>query len=142
MLGLQVQSEHSHTASLYMTCLPLLHARLSGQCWKALILLHTVLTCYATCLCQQHYSSLTHSAGKVIKDFSRQELKITSKWGPIFKGEGLTRDMRAAACREAVEGSLKRLGVDYLDMLIFRGPANDPHGTTIEQCVEGMKVSA
>jgi len=49
-------------------------------------------------------------------------------------------DMRRDACREACEGSLARLGVDYLDMMIFRGPPKDAYGTTIEQAVESMKV--
>ena len=44
------------------------------------------------------------------------------------------------ACREQCEGSLKRMGVDHLDMFIFRGPPKDEYGTTIEQCVENMKV--
>ena len=37
--------------------------------------------------------------------------------------------------------SLKSLGVDYLDMFILRGPPSDPHGTTIEQATQYMKVS-
>ncbi len=47
-----------------------------------------------------------------------------------------------ASCREQCEASLKRLGVDYLDLFIFRGPFKDDHGTTVEQCTENMKVSA
>ena len=79
--------------------------------------------------------------GRVIKDFPRDKVKITSKWGAKFTAQGLTKDMSMAACREQCEGSLQRLGVDYLDMYIYRGPPKDDHGTTIEQCVENMKVS-
>jgi len=83
--------------------------------------------------------SLRH-AGRVLKDYSRKQIKITSKWGAVFTAEGIKMDMRRDACREACEGSLARLGVDYLDMMIFRGPPKDPYGTTIEQAVESMKV--
>ena len=80
------------------------------------------------------------AAGRVIKDFPRDRIKITSKWGPIFGAEGHSSDMRPAHARASCEASLKRLGTDYLDMMIFRGPAKDPHGTPIEDCIEGMAV--
>ncbi len=76
----------------------------------------------------------------MIKDFPRDKIKITSKWGAKFTPQGLTKDLRMEACREQCEGSLKRMGVDYLDMFIFRGPPKDEYGTTMEQCVENMKV--
>lgn len=77
----------------------------------------------------------------MIKDFPRDKVKIASKWGPLWTAEGLSADMSMASCREQCEASLKRLGVDYLDLYIFRGPFKDKHGTTVEQCVENMKVS-
>ena len=80
------------------------------------------------------------SAGRVLKDFPRDKIKITSKWGPIFGAEGHSSDMRPAHARASCEASLKRLGTDYLDMMIFRGPARDPHGTPIEDCIKGMAV--
>ena len=80
------------------------------------------------------------AAGRVIKDFPRDRIKITSKWGPIFGAEGHSSDMRPAHARASCEASLKRLGTDYLDMMIFRGPARDPHGTPIEDCIKGMAV--
>ena len=76
----------------------------------------------------------------MIKDFPRDKLKITSKWGPLWTAKGLSRDMSMESCREQCEGSLKRLGVDYLDMFIFRGPPKAEHGFTLEPCVENMKV--
>ena len=75
-----------------------------------------------------------------MKDFPRDRIKITSKWGPIFSAEGHSCDMRAAHARASCEASLQRLGTDYLDMMIFRGPAKDPHGTSIEDCLKGMAV--
>ena len=92
--------------------------------------------------CHEEVSShpCARHAGRVIKDFPRDKVKITSKWGAKFTAQGLTKDLRMEACREQCEGSLKRLGVDCLDMFIFRGPPKDDHGTTIEQCVENMKV--
>lgn len=91
------------------------------------------------CASNSSCGSLRH-AGRIIKDFPRKEIKLTSKWGATFTAESTEMDMRRDACRGACKGSLARLGVDYLDMLIFRGPPKDAYGTTIEQAVESMKV--
>ena len=36
-----------------------------------------------------------------MKDFPRDKIRITSKWGPYWTSEGLQRDLRREACRHA-----------------------------------------
>jgi aryl-alcohol dehydrogenase-like predicted oxidoreductase len=79
----------------------------------------------------------------VIKHYPRERIQITTKWGASWSPEGqLVRDLSRSACREAVEGSLKRLGLDYVDMLVLRGPAMDPKNTPFEETIGAMKVLA
>ncbi|BDA43731.1 probable aldo-keto reductase 2 [Coccomyxa sp. Obi] len=76
--------------------------------------------------------------GSVIKDFPREKIKISTKWGPKFTGGQLKSDTTREGCREACFGSMKRLGVDYLDLFILRGHGG--HGETpLEDSVRYMK---
>ncbi|EIE19339.1 aldo/keto reductase [Coccomyxa subellipsoidea C-169] len=72
--------------------------------------------------------------GSVIKEFPRERVKITTKWGPTWRDGQLKHDGSREHCRAECFSSLKRLGVDYLDMFIFRGPpdANTPWEDTIQ----------
>ena len=78
------------------------------------------------------------AAGSVIKDFPRERVKITTKWGPDWVDGQLKHDGSRDQCRAQCFGSLKRLGVKYLDMFIFRGPP-DPK-IPWEDTVRFMKV--
>ena len=49
-----------------------------------------------------------------------------------------TQDNSAAYARKSLEGSLKRLGVDYIDLYIMR---SWDHKTPIEEAIKGMAVS-
>lgn len=84
------------------------------------------------------------STGRVIKHYPREHIKISTKWGPMFGpngfGDKMSFDLSPAACRAACEGSLKRLGVDYIDLWVLRGPSNDPN-TPFEETIKAMKVS-
>ena len=79
-------------------------------------------------------------AGKAIKDTPRDQVIIASKWGVMKDEEGkYTQDNSAAYARKSLEGSLKRLGVDYIDLYIMR---SWDHKTPIEESVKGMAVSS
>jgi aryl-alcohol dehydrogenase-like predicted oxidoreductase len=78
------------------------------------------------------------AAGSVIKDFPRERVKITTKWGPSWVDGQLKHDGSRDNCRAACFGSLKRLGVKYLDIFIFRGPPAP--NTPWEDTVRYMKV--
>ncbi len=56
--------------------------------------------------------------GRVLKDFRRDEIVIATKFGFRFEnGRIAGTDSRPEHVREAVEGSLRRLDVDYIDLL-------------------------
>jgi len=76
----------------------------------------------------------------VIKDYPREQIKITSKWGPMHTENGIFLDLSRKHCREACEDSLKRMGVDYIDLFIMRGSGPDPN-TPIEESIKAMKVN-
>src|SRR5262249_31420397 len=58
----------------------------------------------------------------------RAEAVITSKFGPHVDGD---TDFNASLLLESVEGSLKRLQTDYLDVLLLHNPPLEVlHGTT------------
>ena len=86
-----------------------------------------------------HCRSCMH-AGRVIKDYPRDRVQITTKFGVGFGPSGEFRfDYSAAAARAACEGSLERLGVDYLDMFLMRGPCKGAGG--LVEAVTAMKAS-
>jgi len=77
--------------------------------------------------------------GKAIKDIPRDQVVIASKWGVMKDDKGnYTQDNSAAYARKSLEGSLKRLGVDYIDLYIMR---SWDHKTPIEEAIKGMAVS-
>jgi aryl-alcohol dehydrogenase-like predicted oxidoreductase len=74
--------------------------------------------------------------GKAIKGLPRDKVVIASKWGPAWKEDkGLLPDHSPETCRQRVEDSLERLGVDYLDVLILR--SKNPE-IPIEESVKAM----
>ena len=56
---------------------------------------------------------------KAFKGMDRSKLVINSKFGRASNG---TVDFSASVIRPTIEGSLKRLGVDYLDSVIIHSP--------------------
>lgn len=71
--------------------------------------------------------------------FPRNRVFISTKWGPMFKPDGqMSLDFSPEACRAACEGSLKRLGVDYIDLWVMRGPCRGEGA--LEAAVRTMKV--
>ncbi len=57
--------------------------------------------------------------GKALKDFDRSEIVINTKFGHTDSGG---RNYEANYIRESLEGSLKRLKMDYVDSLILHNP--------------------
>lgn len=56
--------------------------------------------------------------GRVLKDYPRQEVVIATKFGMRFENGAVAgTDSRPSHIREVVEASLRRLQVDYLDLL-------------------------
>lgn len=78
--------------------------------------------------------------GKAFKGVPRESFAITSKWGPMHKdGQFLPLDLSRKACREALEGSLRDLQMEYIDVFILR--AHGPHtNTPLEETIAEMKA--
>ena len=77
--------------------------------------------------------------GRVVAQFPRDRVFISTKWGPMFKPDGqMTMDFSPEACRAACEGSLKRLGVGCIDLWVMRGPCRGEGA--LEAAVRTMKV--
>lgn len=85
--------------------------------------------------------------GKALKGQDRSKLVINSKFGHTVEG-GL--DFSIDAIRASVEGSLRRLQLDYLDSVIFHNPPREyldgkaaaSHYELLDQLVEEGKIKA
>lgn len=74
--------------------------------------------------------------GKAIKGL-RDKVIITTKCGVIRKPGQFIRDLKPETIRKDLEQSLKRLGVDYIDVYLLHWPdANTPLEDTIEEIVK------
>lgn len=49
---------------------------------------------------------------------------MATKWGPMFKDGALVMDGSPANARACVEGSLRRLSIDCIDVFTMRGPVD------------------
>jgi Aldo/keto reductase family len=77
-------------------------------------------------------------AGRALKGFPREKVVISSKWGIVLNPGGPpTSNGSREFLRESVDQSLKRMGVDYLDLIILRSP--DPNVPLVDR-VRFMKV--
>ena len=84
--------------------------------------------------------------GKALNGLDRGKLVINTKFGHSVSGE---LNFDPASIRSSLEGSLKRLQVDYIDSLIIHNPpvsylnGNEaPHYEILEQLVEEGKILA
>ncbi|KAL3146583.1 hypothetical protein ABBQ32_000822 [Trebouxia sp. C0010 RCD-2024] len=73
---------------------------------------------------------------KAIQGIPREQVVISSKWGiEIDEEHKFSLDFSPEYCRKALVESLKRLGVDYIDLLVMR--SKDPH-KPIEESIKAM----
>ena len=84
--------------------------------------------------------------GKALKNVDRSKIVINTKFGHTETGE---TNYKANHIRKSLEGSLKRLQVDYIDSLIFHNPPfeildgrNNPHYEVLDRLIEGGKIKA
>ena len=84
--------------------------------------------------------------GKALKSIDRSKIVINTKFGHSVTGE---LNFNANQIRESLEGSLKRLQVDYIDSLIIHNPPmayldgnNNPHYEILERLIEEGKINA
>ncbi len=84
--------------------------------------------------------------GKALKDIDRSKIVINTKFGHTDTG---TTNYSAGYIRESLEGSLKRLQVDYIDSIIFHNPPfeyldgnKNDHYEILERLMEEGKILA
>lgn len=67
------------------------------------------------CMGLSHASGTPMCKDEAIKDF-RNEIVLCTKFGVTHKGDHLELDSSPQKIRESLEGSLKRLQTDYIDI--------------------------
>lgn len=84
--------------------------------------------------------------GKALKGIDRSKIVINTKFGHTDSG---STNFNAAYIRESLEGSLKRLQVDYVDSLIIHNPPfsyldgnKNDHYEILERLIEEGKIKA
>lgn len=92
------------------------------------------------------YGSSEERLGKALKHIDRSKIVINTKFGHTASG---TTDYSSESIRESLEGSLKRLQVDYVDSLIIHNPPmeyldgnKNDHYEILEQLIEEGKIKA
>lgn len=84
--------------------------------------------------------------GKALNSFDRSEIVINTKFGHTDSGQ---INYNSNYIRKSLEGSLKRLQVDYIDSFIIHNPPfeyldgnNNPHYEILERLIEEGKINA
>ena len=77
-------------------------------------------------------------AGKALETIPRDQVVIASKFGAMKVNGVYQFDSSPEGCRKSLEGSLKNLGTDYIDLFILR---SWDHKTPIEDTIKAMAVS-
>jgi aryl-alcohol dehydrogenase-like predicted oxidoreductase len=84
--------------------------------------------------------------GKALKNFDRDKIVINTKFGHSVDGK---INFNENNIRKSLEGSLKRLQVDYIDSLIIHNPPtlylngnNNPHYEIFERLIDEGKIKA
>jgi len=92
------------------------------------------------------YGSSEERLGKALKGFDRSTIVINTKFGHTHSG---ITNFNSNYIRESLEGSLKRLQVDYVDSLIIHSPPfeildgnKNEHYEILERLIEEGKIKA
>lgn len=92
------------------------------------------------------HGSSERRLGKALKGYDRSKIVINTKFGHTDTGD---MNYEADYIRTSLEGSLKRLQVDYIDSIIIHNPPSkyldghqNPHYEILEQLVEEGKIKA
>ncbi|ELK48429.1 aldo/keto reductase [Bacillus sp. SB49] len=63
--------------------------------------------------------------GQVMKEYKREDIVLATKGAHEFKGDDVVINNRPEFLKQAVEGSLKRLDTDYIDLFYIHFPDED-----------------
>src|SRR5580698_4996829 len=104
--------------ALGLGCMGMTHAYGSGDEAESIATIHRALDCGVTLLdTAEVYGPHTNEelVGKAIRG-RRAEVVVATKFGLVRDSDAMRVDGSPANARRAVEGSLKRLGVDVIDL--------------------------
>ena len=92
------------------------------------------------------YGSSEERLGKALKGVDRNTIVINTKFGHSSSG---ATDFESSSIRESLEGSLKRLHLDYIDSLIIHNPPlsyldgnKNDHYEILERLIDEGKIKA
>ena len=92
------------------------------------------------------YGSSEERLGKALEGVDRNTIVINTKFGHSSSG---ATDFESSSIRESLEGSLKRLQVDYIDSLIIHNPPlsyldgnKNDHYEILERLIDEGKIKA
>lgn len=92
------------------------------------------------------YGSSEIRLGKALKNIDRNKIVINTKFGHTHKGD---LNFSSSYIKDSLEGSLKRLQVDYIDSLIIHKPPSEyydgnknDHYEILEKLVDEGKIKA
>jgi aryl-alcohol dehydrogenase-like predicted oxidoreductase len=118
-------------------CMGMSHAYGTGDEAESIATVHRALDCGVTLLdTAEVYGPYTNEelVGKAIRG-RRDQVVLATKFGITIGSGGMQMDGTPANCRRAIEGSLKRLGVDVIDLYYLH--RKDP-AIAIEETVGAM----
>lgn len=72
-------------------------------------------------------------------NIDRNEIVISTKGGKKFVDGKWCQDINSKSIKENVETSLKRMGIDYIDVLYLHGPALEDLNDDVLNCFEELK---
>ena len=78
----------------------------------------------------EQYGESESILGRCLRGIPRNQYFLSTKWAPRI-GEEFVPD--PAALQASVESSLKRLGTDYIDIMLFHGPRAAEYGAVVDQ---------
>jgi aryl-alcohol dehydrogenase-like predicted oxidoreductase len=134
----KIGSQGLAAGAIGLGCMGMTHAYGTGDEAESIATIHRALDCGVTLLdTAEVYGPYTNEelVGKAIRG-RREALVLATKFGIVLGSGGTRLDGSPANVRRAVEGSLRRLGVDVIDLYYLH--RKDP-AVPIEETVGAMK---
>ena len=126
------------TGAIGLGCMGMTHAYGTGDEAESIATIHRALDCGVTLLdTAEVYGPYTNEelVGKAIRG-RRDQVVLATKFGIAIGSSGMQLDGSPSNARRAIEGSLRRLGVDSIDLYYLH--RKDP-AVPIEETVGAMK---
>jgi aryl-alcohol dehydrogenase-like predicted oxidoreductase len=134
----KIGSQGLAAGAIGLGCMGMSHAYGSGDETESIATIHRALDCGVTLLdTAEVYGPHTNEelVGKAIRG-RREQVVLATKFGIVLGSGTMQLDGSPANARRAVEGSLRRLGVDVIDLYYLH--RKDP-AVPIEETVGAMK---